>query len=146
MNYKNIECGNINGRKDSDYLPGALSPNQDFFYLEPSEDKELIASSRSVACFVPENIKDDYHYEIFVDENGAIADAYNFKKLSSTEIENEIKKIITEKKLLYPEYEFKILEGRFPLNVDWGEKEMSSHILYITNYKEHLKTPNNKSL
>lgn len=117
MNYENIKCGDIDGRKDSENLLGALSTNQDFFYLE-SGHEEYIANNKPIEVFVSEDIYVDYNNQIFIGKNGAVADAYDFSKLSSIEIESKIKNIITEKKILYPDYEFEISEGKFLINVE----------------------------
>lgn len=153
MNYKSIRCGGVSGKEYSVCLPGALATHQYFSFLN-RRNKEYEADYLPIICFIPDDIIEDSNNDIFIGKNGAIVDAYDFSKLTKDESEQIKKDIIAEQKLLYPDYNFEIIEGKFPISVEGGNLDideepigiMSSHILYITNYKDHLKTPNNKSL
>lgn len=160
MSYKSINCGDINGKKDSSKLVGALSTNQDFFYMNTIRDEigpEDEFTYSPIAVFLPKDISVDYENDLFIGEAGAVADAYNFNNLSEEEKQKEIQFIIAEKQAMYPEYEFVILPGKFPIDVEGGltlnnelireaRGIMSSHILYITDYQNHLQSTKNKSL
>ena len=144
IRYDEIECGDIRGKRCSEQLPGALAADQDFFYERGMRDPYFFYSS--VFVFVPEKIKYDREHNIFADENGAVVDAYDFEGLSEEEKEGVIATIIAYRQKEFPDYEFVMLPGRFPIRVegakgDYDEDEgvMSTHILYIKNYKEILE-------
>lgn len=160
MSYKNITCGDIGGKKDSDKLVGALSTHQDFYYNHTVKDEngpEGEFLNTPITMFVPNNISVDEENDLFIGEAGAVADAYDFNGLTEEEKQNAIKFIIAEKQEMYPGYEFAILPGKFPIGVNGGltvnnesVKEdsgiMSSHILYITDYQNHLVNTKSKGL
>lgn len=143
-NYESIDCGDIDGKRCSEQLPGALAANQSFFYDKCTDDYYQI--HESVQKFVPDDIKLDRLHNIFVDENGAVADAYSFEGLSEEEKKGVIATIIVYRQEKFPGYEFVMLPGRFPIRVegakdlyDSDEGIMSTHILYIKNYKDILE-------
>lgn len=160
MSYKSIICGDINGKKDSSKLVGALSANQDFFYENTIKDEfgpEGEIFNSPITSFIPKDISVDYENDLFIGAAGAVADAYDFNGLSEEEKQKEIQFIIAEKQEMYPGYEFVILPGKFPIGVEGGLTDnnglvreasgiMSSHILYITDYKNHLQNIKNKGL
>lgn len=137
--YRSIECGDINGKRCSEQLPGALAAYQDFFYTRGWDNGDPYFINMGVGVFVPSNIETDYKHDIFVDEHGAVVDAYDFGILNEEETKSVIETIIAYKKKNFPDYEFVMLPGRFPIDVDDDRATMSTHILYIKNYKEILE-------
>lgn len=157
MVFANVNCGDLSGRKYSDKLKGALSANQDFFFINTIVDgcvgvdyvNDGLFLQMSVKRFIPEGINVDLENDIFTSDAGAIVDAYDFNGLRENEKELFGNAIIMQYKCIYPDYDFRIMPGQFPLGVNGSitvnkkvkrkeEAVMSSHILYITNYKEFI--------
>ena len=131
-----ITCGDIRGRQDSELLPGVLKPGQQVFY-DSGYNKESSMDYKDLDYYVPEEFKIDGGLQAYVSENGAVVDAYYLSRLSPEEFEKAKRSIISEQQILYPEYEFELLPGSFPMDFRTdGEPEMSSHVLYLKNYKE----------
>lgn len=156
-----VNCGDLSGRKTSEILGGALSTNQNFYYIDmvvndvvgPLYKHVGLFSHQSITSFVPENINIDSENDILTCDGGAIVDAYNFDGMADSEIEYLSSAIINNYSHLYPGYELTLVEGKFPLRVDGSlvvndktrrevKPIMSSHILCISNYKDFIK--NNK--
>ncbi len=156
-----VNCGDLTGRKYSKSLAGALSTKQDFFYVDmivndvvgPEYKHEGVFGHQQITSFIPNKVVVDNENDILVTENGAIADAYDLNGLDDKELAFFKDVIIKGYKELFPGYEFSIMPGNFPLGVNGSvtinehlkkkkKVVMSSHILYITNYKNHLE--NNK--
>ncbi len=159
MKYKSI--GNYLKNTNSK-LPGTISSswNNEFAYFDSYKDEvgpELIDNYISVASCVPENIIIDDENSIFIGEGGAVADAYSVNSYQSEEaIDEGFRQIIAENEAMYPGYEFIILPGEFPIDIDGAMYHndeltydmmpiMSTHILYIKNYKDILENTKNKS-
>ena len=75
----------------------------------------------------------DYVNNMYVGPAGAVMNSYIIKG-SSDEIATTIGGIVTSYEEEYPEYEFVMLPGRFPVDAD----VFSTHVLYVKNYEEIL--------
>ena len=129
-----------NGFEESMGLRGAVSP----YTVIPtigSEGHDAVVGSEDLYCLVnKDNFYHDHENDIFVNENGAVADAYIIHG-ENEEIGKKVLEILFEKKAEYPDYEFKLVCGEFPIDVlgVWKTKTIySTHVLYISNYKEYL--------
>ena len=144
-------------RFENENLSGALSPLQGFHYTSTYEpERETISMYKSISNTetVLNNYNIDKDNNIITNEFGAVADAYDFSKLSESEISEAIQAIILEKKLCYPDYEFTIAPGEFPIDIDGGMESLyhysgdkvilSTHVLYISDYPKHLKKSKSK--
>lgn len=147
MSYDSVNCML---KYDSDLLEGALSTRQDFFYTCASKDEigpEDVYITKPITEFVPSHFNVDDVHDIFVNENGAVLDAYIFDG-SEEEQKEAMNKVLAEKQAMYPEYEFALIPDSFPVGViggtmfegvSWRDKPiMSTHVLYITNYEKYL--------
>lgn len=159
MNYKCID----GAFEPSTGLNGAISANTNFTCFIGDCDNDEVINVEITHFFtdkkLKEELKEDIKNDFFFDEKGAIAAAYDFSNLKEDEKEKVIKNILILKKSMYPDYEFTILPGKFPispigsggfstayklgLTVSREIAVMSSHILYITNYKKHLQSEKN---
>ena len=156
-----IICGDTTGKQISNGLDGALSTQQDFFYINTFRNNILgsgyknkgFLSHMPIASFISEDVIVDEENDMFITDNGVIVDAYDFKGIKDSDKEKLSNLIIMQQQIKYPDYEFKVLPGSFPIEVRGGltvndkvvsnpETIMSSHILYITDYKKHLKNKN----
>ena len=137
----------IQDYQENDNLPGAVSTETEFTYLEKGEVGFI-----PMRDYVPTEFGEDVENGLFVDLNGAVANAFDLKFLKEHEQPNAIKEILLEYKTKYPEYEFEMKKGAFPVKADLGMKfksgykmqdhpTMSTHILYIKNYGCFVKTP-----
>lgn len=143
-------------RNSNTNLPGGLSTDEYFFYVDTNDD-DAVPNYSSVSNFISkENFKEDPVNKIYIGSEGAVCDAYSFADMNQDEIEQNISQIIMEKKQIYPDYDFKIVPGNFPISVEGGyfcngrqinspEAKMSTHILYITDYDKHLVETEEKS-
>ena len=141
-------------------IKGAISPVQDFTFSNREvvhNYTHFIDERDTVEAFLPADsiISIDKKNKLFIGEDGAICDAYDLSGYSRKEIQDIIKTILITKKYQYPLYHFTIKEGAFPINVNGSHTKdgevkigispnMSTHILYLTNYKEFL--PKQKTL
>lgn len=147
MSYGSVRCM---PKWESNILKGALSIRQDFFYSYASKNEygvEDVFMSAPITNFVSSEFNTDYANDIFVNENGAVLDAY---KLNCPEEEKQeiLDKILLEKQAMFPEYELAFIPGSFPIDVVGGTMFegvptfeypiMSTHVLYITNYEKIL--------
>lgn len=131
----------ISNFRHSSKLKGALSNSADFTFLAfHSSSEDIDCDYLPISIFVPEeSFKNDMKNDIFISEHGAVANAYDFSALTDEERIETIRKILEEKIRKYPNYDFKIKIGKFPIKLyDRDSLEMSTHILYITNYEELL--------
>lgn len=142
------------GDPNSEYLDGALSTGVEVPFLRTYYSKygpEGMPDYGYIDRFVPNSFKEDYENKIYVNENGAVANAYTFRFLSDEEKKEAIESIIKQEQEAHPDYHYKMLEGRFPIDIDGGRTydsgrytddsaEMSTHVLYITDYQNHLKS------
>lgn len=130
-------------------LDGAMSTELEIMYLTSNKRGfEGMPDHGYINRFVPSTFINDYKNDIFIGEQGAIANAYNLRYFSDEEKEEVIKSILEQEKQEHPDYDYTITEGKFPINV-YGDTvystkcdatvEMSTHILYITDYEKHLK-------
>lgn len=147
----NIRLNKYGEGVTNECLDGAISTNPEFeFYRTYSYGKlgcEDIPDYKSLVSMVPSSFEQDYAHDIFVDENGAVANAYI---LSDTWKDREIECILERNRREHPEYDYKMIEGSFPVdfkagrvyNFEWPHDHiiMSTHILYITNYKDFIKS------
>ena len=129
----------------SEKLPGALSPNMEFLYFSKTEDEFGIdekTSFKSIIQYINEDYDLDYINEIITCDEGAVLDAYNLDGLDNIDFLKTY--LLIHNKELYPDYNLKIVEKEFPLDIISGEREEpkevinSTHIVCITNYKEQL--------
>lgn len=147
MSYDSVKCI---PKYSSNLLEGALSTRQEFLYACASKDEigpEDVYVTKPIAEFVPSHFKVDNVHDIFVNENGAVLDAYIFDG-SEEEQKETMKKVLAEKQAMYPEYEFALIQDSFPVEVAGGtmfegvsrfdQPIMSTHVLYITDYEKHL--------
>lgn len=139
-------------------LSGALSTLQEFAYAATlCKTRESIPMHQSIGNTqtVLNNYNVDKENHIITNKFGAVADAYDFSELSEKEISEVKRAIILEKKLCYPDYDFTIEPGEFPIDMDGGreniyghysgdEEILSTHVLYITNYRDFLKKSKSK--
>ena len=149
-NYRNLKSISL-GQSESDSLKGAISAGSEIPFLRNYSHStfgfEAMPDCKSVGVFAEESFKHDYDNDIFVDENGAVANAYI---LSDTWKDREIECILERSRREHPEYDYKMIEGSFPVdfkagrvyNFEWPHDHiiMSTHILYITNYKDFIKS------
>ena len=145
LNEKNYVS--IKDYQENDNLPGAVSTESEFFCAD--KDDVTIVPMRE---HVPDNYGEDVENKLFVDLNGAVANAFDLKFLPEKERPDAIREILMEYKLKYPEYDFEMKQGQFPVKVDLGMKfesgyrmrnhsTMSTHVLYIKNYGSFVKSP-----
>ena len=145
MEEVHLEFNNITSK-----LPGAISTENSFQIIDTHQNEmghEADVYSEGISNYA-KNFNIDQQNKIFVDDNGAVANAYSFSGLSQEEKVEMMEKILMDYNTKYPDYHFEILPGEFPLHVDggyyWGNNirerkpVMSTHVLYITDYKEHL--------
>ena len=99
------------------------------------------------------NFTIDEENDIIFNENGAVADAYSLdEKYTDEELESIKNEILETAKADYPGYDFKLLEGHFPMTsfddfYDYNvERYDSDYILYIANYDELLEKNKQKVL
>lgn len=127
----------------SEKLPGAISPNMDFFYFskitdEWGTDEKIVF--KSIIQYINNDFDLDYINEIITCDEGALLDAYNLDGLEDIEVLKTYLLIQNVDK--YPDYKLRIVEKEFPIDVISGlgeePKEVinSTHILCITNYDE----------
>lgn len=142
--------------EESKILPGAVSDSTTFCTFGKDASGEANIGMEWIAGLVNEDeFTHDMKNGIYVNENGAVSNAYDFSLLDKEKTENAIKQIIAEKKSEYPEYEFVMVEGKFPMDAtgqfsyysdtrhetvftNESEAILSTHILYIKNYKKYL--------
>ena len=142
MNYKKVD---VVWDRTSKSLDGALCSDNIFGFLRFNDySREIEPDYYDISLYVPSNISKDSENDIFISDNGVVADAFDFSELTEQERTLAMKQILAEKQGQYPGYEFSIVPGKFPLGLgdasgyDSPPVIMSSHILCITNYKELL--------
>jgi len=137
----------------SEKLPGAISPNMDFFYFSKIEDEYGIDEKpafKSIIQYINEDFELDYKNEIITCSEGAILDAYNLNDVDNVEYVKTY--YLIHNKELYPDYNLKIVEKEFPLDIISGDGEEpqevinSTHVICITNYKDIIKNNHIKIL
>lgn len=137
----------ISDYQDNDKLPGAVSTETSFAYVDNNEVGFI-----PMRDHVPDTYGEDVENNLFVDLNGAVANAFDLKFLKAEEQPQAIKEILTEYRIKYPEYDFEMKKGSFPVKANLGMKissgsrmkdypTMSTHVLYIKNYGNFVKTP-----
>ena len=137
----------IQDYQENEKLPGAVSTETEFAYLDNGEIGFI-----PMRKHVPENYGEDVENNLFVDLNGAVANAFDLKFLKAAEQPRAINEILSEYRNKYPEYEFEMKKGEFPVKVSLGMKldsgfrtsnysTMSTHVLYIKNFGKFVKTP-----
>ena len=137
----------IKDYQENDNLPGAVSTETEFLCLKDGEFDSI-----PMRDHVPDEFGEDVENGLFVDLNGAVANAFDLKFFKEKEQSSLIKEILIEYKTKYPDYEFEIKKGQFPVKADLGMKfksgyrtknypTMSTHILYIKNYGYFVKSP-----
>ena len=102
--------------------------------LSPCETAQVLG-------FCGDPVIKDKEHDIFVNSHGAVANAFDFRKLGVLEEREAIRRIIAEYRDKYPRYDFEISPSKFPINVDKKETIMSTHVLYIKNYPNFYKKP-----
>ena len=141
-------------------LKDAVSPQQ---YFDTSvncwnPDCEVMVEPNitGVNQFISSKFIPDYENDFYYNENGAVLDAIDLSIFFNNK-EEQIKKILSDCIEKYPEYVVEVKEENFPMFVDGGtvdryggwnnesqEIYMSSHVLYIKNYKDFIKKPKEK--
>lgn len=160
MFFSGVNCGDLTGKKYSQNLDGALSVNQEFFYID-KEINGLVESGykyegkfshKEISSFIPENVTIDKINDILITDSGAVVDAYDFNGLNEHEFKCFSDAIVKSYEIGFPDYKFTLVPGLFPLDVtgslimnDKMQREskvvMSSHILCIENYEKFLVKP-----
>ena len=135
-----IYCG-LGSR--SEKLPGAISPNMEFFYFSKITDEwgtdEKIAY-KSIIQYINNDFDLDYKNEIITCDEGALLDAYNFDDVENSEFLKTY--ILIQNVDKYPGYNLKMVEKEFPIDIISGPGEEpkevvnSTHVLCITNYED----------
>ena len=136
-------------------LPGAIGTTYVFpglVFLDGHEIECDQCAEKAMADLVP---KDKFHEEqdLFVNENGAVLNAFDFSNLSDSVKELAIMTVLKKYESEYPDYKISLKEGEFPMNYTYTRRahyvgedvQMSSHILYVENYQKHLVSDNAKS-
>lgn len=136
----------IKDYQENDNLPGAVSTETEFLCLDEGKPDFI-----PIRDHVPGEYGEDVENGLFVDLNGAVANAFDLKFYGEKEQNKAVKEILSEYKTKYPEYEFEMKKGKFPVKVDLGMKfdfgrisnypTMSTHVLYIKNYGNFVKSP-----
>ena len=150
-NMKLYRCENLSSKLLPYFQPsnldGALSTTGQVQYLYDTDEHELDVEDINIANYVTSDFSIDEKNKLFTNEHGAVVDAYKFYgPLSYENFVLEIKKIVYEHELLYPDYEFTLVEGEFPIEVieAHGDNQkvphviMSDYVLYIKDYKKQL--------
>lgn len=133
----------------NDVLEGAISTEAIFSVLE-NNGKDI--SFAPIRDHVSKEYAEDVENKIFINLNGAVANAFDLKFFNDEERPKAIEHILTEYKDKYPDYEFEMKKGNFPVKVTSGFQithnykmndypTMSTHVLYITNYGRFIKKP-----
>lgn len=156
FDFGDINLGSNVAKKRSEYLPLALSANQKFFYTVHYFDaagNDSIVRYSNITEFIPKfsKIEVDSKNDIFIGKFGAVADAYHLdENLDEKALDHEKKEILMGLRLNYPDYNFTLEKGTFPLQVKHQEirpdgltdnVEMANYILYIKDYTKHLEKP-----
>lgn len=144
-------------KEDSEILPGAVSS---YMYMTyeiklmsrngPGSDNDYLYVNK----LLPENRNYSDSAGIFIGPAGAISNAYDLSKVSPEDEEQVTNAIISKAKNEYPDYEFVLVPGEFPQYIERVIKDektgaiyckpkavMSTHILYIKDYKKHFGKP-----
>lgn len=159
MIFAGINCGDLSGKQCSEKLDGALSANQEFFYVNmivndivgPGYKHVGIFSHKNIKAFVPTGVVVDEENDIIISKSGAVVDAYDLSDFNDEEFKRLTGAILEMYSNTYPGYKFALVEEQFPLGVEGSltivdgqvteEKPiMSSHVLVIENYSDYLKT------
>ena len=91
----------IQDYQENGNLPGAVSTETEFSYLEEGELGFIPMREH-----VPGEYGEDVENGLFVDLNGAVANAFDLKFIDEQDRPSAIKEILLEYKTKYPEYEF----------------------------------------
>lgn len=159
MKYKSI--GTMDREKSEFYkkmvscekLPGAISDANFFSFFDIDLYHRVVPDWVEIDTVTKGcNVLYDGLNGMFINQNGAIAAAFDLRKLDFSSQQKEIEKLLLDYRSTYPEYDFSILPGIFPIDVlgtsteGKFEVETSSHILYIKDYEKHIvKNSNNKT-
>ena len=151
---KNVNCGRVSGREVSEKLPGALVISDDMIYDVADKEFGGVMEYTSINSLLPSDseFKVDFANEIFVTRDGlnAVCDAYDFGDVSLEELDNQKRRVLAQKIVEYPDYEFELIEGEFPIDVvtqsaddyNRGVKPtpiLSTHVLLIKDFKKYLQ-------
>lgn len=140
--------------KKSKGLNGAVSDSTYFITFGKYADGEANVDTVDLSTLVDKNkFTYDYDNDIYVNENGAVADAY-FLAGDNEEVKKMAFEILISNKAQYPDYELKLVPGEFPMDatgefysynkegksvlIKETEPKNSTYVLYITNYKDYL--------
>ncbi len=125
-------------------LPGAIGVDNSFTVIYQGSDNDTVCDYQELRHLVDsKQFQNDFDNNIFVNENGAVLNAYDFGKLNDEEKEKAINTVIEKYQQQYPNYQLTVKEGSFPISYerDWngGETEkLSTHVLYVQNYTQCL--------
>ena len=143
----NKKIESIKNYEETDSLKGALSSESLFTILSRNDNS---VEYKPIKAYVSKDYAEDVENKIIIGRVGAVANAFDLKHLNKEEKKETLQKIIISHKLKYPEYDFEIKEGSFPLRYNRGIKvssgqtvgdytTMSTHILFIKNYCKFIK-------
>ncbi len=135
-------------------IDGAISPISDFAFTNRSQINDYVRFTNeidTVEAFLPVDgsFTVDKKNNLIIGEDGAVFDAFDLNGYTIKQVNNILMTILVTRKYKYPLYEFSIKEGSIPINISGshtvnGEvkigitSNMSTHILYLTNYKDFL--------
>lgn len=132
------------GQEESKCLDGAISTCLDIPFLRSSRGYpycELMPDWRGLYGIVSSEYVCDNEYDIFTNEKGAVANAYRIDVYDQEERQKVISEILEGEQRKHPEYEYMMCKEYFPVDLrDFDDVVYSDYVLYITNYKEFLKT------
>ena len=129
-----IKYVSIEDYTENDVLPGALSTESTFSVLNRGKnDLDIV------------NLKDHVS-----SHDGVVANAFDLKFFDEEETNSIVRQILMDYKLKYPDYEFEIKKGKFPVKMHFGPEYRpgqrladticnSTHVLYIKNYGQFVK-------
>lgn len=127
-------CAGFRIGDKSSNLPGALS-SETVVWQRPSAGLDY--EDYILSTLVPDSsfqVADGYDF--FVNDNGAVLNVFDFSELSDSDREVAEANVVQKYSDMYPQYELSLQKNRsFPMA---GHDSNSSHILYISNYQEHL--------
>ena len=142
-----IKYVSIEDYTENDVLPGALSTESTFSVLNRGKNYLDIVNLKD---HVSNEYAEDIMNKLFVSHDGVVANAFDLKFFDEEETNNIVGQILMDYKLKYPDYEFEIKKGKFPVKMHFGPEYRpgqrladticnSTHVLYIKNYGQFVK-------
>ena len=133
-------------------LPGAIGVDDSFSLIYQGYDNDTVCDYQELKYLVDsKQFQRDLDNNIFVNENGAVLNAYDFDKLNAEDKEKAINTVIEKYQEQYPNYRLTVKEGNFPISFDrdWisaGTEKLSTHVLYVQNYMQCLMPKEEKQI